>query len=324
MVDRIRLYKKWWSTWKTIPVLAWVKAAALYRDGNYQEAIQYYEKGLAKHRSHPARFCARMDLAYCLFHEKRYQEAEKHLKNVTTFFPRSKEAHLRLARLQMWTGRSLDAAWTMRRALRSITADPDVVALFMIAVLDNGGPAFLLKEVIEASLKLDKEAQQNLRLQAARARLTMNRGDKEKGREFLEKVASDEKAPLEALIIYAEVLLETKKVANARRYLKRALNKAPAHPRVLSMLAQSYLCAGPFYNAEYARQLATDACQNTGWLSPREMHILADAYYHLNDKISSLIIASKAKEEGSRLLGSYRGSDVLDKLIENLSAGTQA
>jgi uncharacterized protein HemY len=264
-----------------------------------------------------------MDLAYCLFRERQYPEAEKHLKHVTTFFPQSREAHMRLARLQLWTGRSLDAAWTLRRALRAVSADPELVALYMIAVLDNGGPSFLLKEVIDASLELGPEAEENPRLEAARARLMIERGNRARGKEILERIAASDTAPIEALVLHAEVLLAERKVANARRYLKRALSLAPEQPRVLSLMSETYLQSGPFYNPEYARQLASDACQRTNWLSPREMHILAESYYHLDDKMSALIVASKAKEEGSRLLGSYRDADVLEKLIQSLSTGTQ-
>jgi len=82
--------------------------------------------------------------------------------------------------------------------------------------------------------------------------------------------------------------------------------------------------AGPFYNGEYAKQLAIGACQLTNWSSPREMHLLAEAYYHTGDKISALVVASKAKQAGTRLMGTYRDVRVLEQLIESLSSGTQA
>jgi len=324
MFTYIRLFFKWWKTWKTLPILSWVQGAAHYRNGNYETAIRCYERGIKKHKDHPAQYCARMDLAYCLFRERKVQEAEAQLKFVTTNLPKSREAYLRLARLQIWTGRSLDAAWTMRRALRSVVPNGETVALFMFSVLDNGGPGFLLKEVIEASMQLPEEERNNAKLSACKARLMMLRGNEEKGREYLEKCVTQEDAPVEALLLFSEVLITEGKVAWARKYLRRAMLSVPDHPRVLSLLASSYLKSGPFYNPDYAKQLATDACQNTSWLSPREMHVLAESYYHLSDRMSALIIASKAKEEGSRLLGTYRDSAGLDRLIQDLSTGTQA
>ncbi|NDC38365.1 MAG: hypothetical protein EBZ48_09980, partial [Proteobacteria bacterium] len=121
-----------------------------------------------------------------------------------------------------------------------------------------------------------------------------------------------------------KLLLTEGEVMPARRLLRRALVKLPENPQILSLLAQSYLQSGALYNAEYARQLATEACQRSEWSSPRELHILAEAFYHIGDKASALIIASKAKEEGSRLLGSYRDVKSLDQLIDNLSTGTLA
>ena len=129
---------------------------------------------------------------------------------------------------------------------------------------------------------------------------------------------------LEDIMLFSEVLLEEDKVAYARQQLRRALVVAPEHPRLLSLFAQSYLKSGPFYNPEYAKQLATQACQSSGWESPREMHILADSYFHEGDKVFALLVASKAKQVGNKLLGAYRGVKTLDKLIEDLSAGTQA
>jgi hypothetical protein len=54
------------------------------------------------------------------------------------------------------------------------------------------------------------------------------------------------------------------------------------------------------------------------------MHTLAEAYALSGDKMSALLIATKAKDTGGRLLGSYRDAKHLDKLIQRLSVGTQA
>jgi len=55
-----------------------------------------------------------------------------------------------------------------------------------------------------------------------------------------------------------------------------------------------------------------------------EMHTLAQAYVATGDKVSALLIASKARDTGRRLLGSFPDSGQLDRLIERLSTGTQA
>ena len=324
MFENLQLIHKWWKTWRTLPVWSWVRGAACYRAGRFELAERHYKAGLKRHAAHPANFCARLDLAYCLFKLGNLDEAEQLLRNVTNQLPASREAYLRLARLQMWSGRSLEAAWTIRRALRSIEVDPDLAALFLLAVLDNGGPGYLLDEAVEASKKVETEGNDFPRLQAARARLQIERGDDGAGREALERVAIEEDAPFEAIVMYSELLLGEGKIAHARRQLRRAMIASPDYPRVLSLLAESYMKAGPFYSGEYAKQLAVNACQLTNWASPREMHLLAEAYYHTGDKISALVVASKAKQAGTRLMGTYRDVRVLDQLIESLSSGTQA
>ncbi|RMG42116.1 MAG: hypothetical protein D6719_07190 [Candidatus Dadabacteria bacterium] len=324
MLNHIKLYRKWFKTWKSFPVYSWIKAAALYSNGRYQEAAEQYRHGIARHPNHPAGHCARLDLSYCLFRTGKLKEAEKELLQVTSNLPQSREGFLRLARLQIWTGRSLEAAWTIRRALRTIPADAELAGTYLFAVLENGGPAFLLQEAVKTLKLVDKTGASDPRLEAARARLMMRRGQYDQGRKKLEEIVSGEEISFEALLLFAQVLLEEDKIARARRELRRALKAVPNHPRVLSLLAESYLKAGPFYNPGFALQNATKACQHSGWISPREMHILAEAYYHNNDRISALLVASKARDEGSRLLGEYPGVKNLDRLIESLSSGTQA
>lgn len=319
---KISLLSRWWNTWKTLPVLSWIKAASLYRMGRFEAAKAYYLKGLEKHSEHPAHLCARLDLAYCLFRTGKFEESEEQLKYVLKRAPKSREAYLRLARIQLWTGRALDAAWTLRRALREVKPDADLVATFLIAVVEHGGPSFLLKEALEASLALPDVEQDDARIKAARARIALMKSGSAEARESLENTVSQGDVPIEAAILLVEVLLDEHRIAHARRCLRKAMLAAPEHPRVLSLFAQSYLTEGPFYNVDYAIQLATKACQATQWVSPREMHILAEAYYHAGDKMSALMAASKAKEQGRRLLGEYRASQNLDRLIESLSSGT--
>ncbi len=317
MVSKAYIILKWWRNWKTFPVLSWVRAAALYRAGKFQQAEKLYIRGLDRHYDHPAHLCARLDLAYCLFRNGKLEEAEKELKFVVARSQSSREAVLRLARLQMWTGRSLDAAWTLKRA-KPKANDTEFLALLLFAVLDNGGPRHLLDETVKFLGALPEEERNNAKVQAVMSRLKIVTGDRAKGLTELESVAIKNDAPFEAILLFAESLLEDAKVAHARLELRRALSLEANHPRVLSLMAEAYLKSGPYYNPEYASQLATSACQNSNWLSAREMHVLAESYYHTNDSVSALIMARKAKNTGSKLMGEYRYVRELDQLIENL------
>ena len=319
----IKIVHKWWATWGTLPVRSWVKAASLYKDGKYSEAVEHYKKGLETHGRHPARFCARMDLAYCLFRTHKFEEAEAHLRCVVENIPQSREANLRLAQLYTWSGNHARAALTLREAVNHAPTDEDLIARFLLAALENGGPAKLLHEAVAALFNLDVKQLGHGRLEVARAALAVHRGETDKGLAMLLAIASRPAAPFEAHVLCGRLMLQEGKVAEARTHLTHALSMSPHHPIVLSLLAQSYLVPGTTYAPDFACQVGTQACQNSGWANPFDMHVLAQAFYHAGDKMSALLIASKAKEVGSRL-GVFRDAETIDQLIATLSAGTLA
>jgi Tfp pilus assembly protein PilF len=324
MIKYIGALKQWWTTWGTLPIGSWVKGAYYYKAGNFAAASKFYEKGLLKYPGHPASNCARIDLAYCLFRQQKFEAAERFLRVVISQLPRSREAYDRLAKLHMWTGNYLEAAWTYRRALQHIPGDADFVAGFLQAVLENGGPGYLILEAQRELLSLTQADLKKPRVVVARALLAMHNDDAAQSEKLLEELVHQASAPLEAFLYYGRLLDRSGKVANSRRFLRIAMTASPNSPRVLTLFAQTYLKPGAFYNPSFARQLATTAAQNTGWLSPWAMHTLAEAYYHEGDKMAALIMASKAKDVGNQRLGAYKEEKVLNQLIESLSESTLA
>ena len=324
VIDSGKAYLQWWKSWGTLPVRQWVRAAALYRRGDYEGASDLYQLGLDKFPDHRAAPYAHLDRAYCLFKLGRLREAEEHLTHIISVSPDLREAYARLLRLQVWSGQTSQAAWTVRRALRRFGWDADLLASLLLCVIENDGPRYLLKEAEDAYRKLADEAKGHHRLKTAIALLAIRKGQVSEGRKDLTRIASRPDAPLEALVAHAEILMNEGRVAYARQILRRAQLAAPKHPRVLSLFAASYLKSGPFYNPEFAVQLATTACQHSEWLSPREMHMLAEAYFQQGDTATALGIAYKAKEAGEGVLGTYRDSADLDRLIESLSSNVRA
>lgn len=318
------LYKEWIRTWGSLPVRAWVKGAGFYRDGNYGEAAKHYLAGLKSCPRHPARINALLDLSHCLFRLKDFDQAEQYLRQASTIAQHEREPYVRLARLQLWLGHSMEAAWTVRAALRAIPADPELITLFVTAAVESGGEGQLVIEARELLRNLHYEAEAAPRLEVARARLNILTGDLGEARDDLAAMANKDRGSFEAVVAFAQVLLEEGKTAYARHHLHRSLMVSPEHPRVLRLLALSYLQAGPTYEPEHAIQLATKACQATGWCGLHEMYALARAYALCGDKISALLIASKAKDAGRNLLGIYPEVRSLEKLINSLSTGTQA
>ncbi|MCB9030266.1 MAG: tetratricopeptide repeat protein [Deltaproteobacteria bacterium] len=319
-LNMLQNYIEWYKTWKAIPVVAWVRAAENFKQGKFQEARELYLKGLNKNQKHIASYCARLDLAHCHFRLGEFAKATDQLRQVMHQIPNLKEAYIRMARMQMWTGEYMEAVWTMRKALRELEHDSELVALFLTSVLENNGPGYLLDEGEEAYKSLSEEEKQNEKLEVAVARLEIYRGDYRKGRSRLSTLASGSSAPFEAVVAYGEILLKEGRVSIARQQLRRALIVAPNHPKVLSLFAWTYLKSGPYYNADFAKQTAISAAQHSGWRSPEALHVLAESYYALGDNITALATAVSAKEAGGKLLSHYKDARSIDMLIESISA----
>jgi len=318
------LYKEWFKRWGSLPVRSWIKAASLYRAGSYNEAAELYQAGLRSSPKHPARVSALLDLSHCLFRLKKFEETERYLRQVTAIAPAEREAYVRLARLQLWLGQAIEAAWTVRAALQVIPADPELVTLFVTATVESGGVEHLVVEAKELLASLHCEAEAAPRLEVAKARFGIMMGDFGLARDDLAELASKDRGPFEAVIAFAQVLIDEGKTVYARHHLHRALSVSPEHPRVLRLLAASYLEPGAHFEPDYAIQLATRACQATGWSGMHEMHALARSYALAGDKISALLIASKAKDAGRNLLGAYPEFKSLENLLHNRASGTQA
>jgi Flp pilus assembly protein TadD len=318
------LYKEWIQRWGSLPVHPWVKAAGLYRLGKYEDAASLYMAGLSSHPRHPARMNALLDLSHCLFRLNDFEQAERYLRQASVVSKHEREPYVRLARLQLWLGHSVEAAWTIRSALSVLPADPELVTLFVTAAVESGGLAPLMTEARQLLSDMHCEPEAAPRLEVARIRLNLVDGDLEEARDDLAALANKDRGPFEAVVAFAQVVLDEGKTTYARHHLHRALTVSPGHPKVLRLLALSYLQAGQHFEPEHAIQLATRACQATGWAGMHEMHTLARAYALSGDKVSALLVASKAKDAGRNLLGIYPEVLSLERLIHSLSSGTQA
>jgi predicted Zn-dependent protease len=307
-----------------MPVHSWIRAADHYRAGRYDVAERLYRKGLAKHLFHPARISALLDLSHCLFRLRRLDEAEAVLRQAVMAAPKERETYVRLARLQLWSGYATEAAWTMRTCLQQVSPDPELVSIFVTAVVETGGVGYMVREAKEQLSSIHADVEAYPRLEVAKARFECITGAVESGRERLAQLAALDKGPFDAVVAFAELLMDEGKIAYARHHLHRALIVSPEHPKVLTLLARSYVELGAFFEPEFAIQLATKACQMTEWKGIHEMHLLARAYACSGDKVSALLVASKAKDTGRRLLGCYREAKSLDELIQQLSVGTHA
>lgn len=322
-VTPFSVLRSWWKTWRSLPVWSWLVAASAYRAGDFERARKLYLRGLQGKPNHPARFCAYLDLAYCEFKLGMLAEAREHLQYVCNLAPHCREAHIRLARLNLWVGRPLEATRVIRRAFLYLQPDVETVSTFLLAAFENGGPSSLIREGLDLIEKLKLTDLDHRKLLVAKICDEVRRGNRAYALNKLERIVNKKGAPFEAVVVLSELLLEDRNVSEARRYLTRALAVAPSCPRVLNLFAELYLRTSVLYNPEYARQLATQACQTSAWMSPRAIHTLARSYFHLGDSASALMLATKAKNIGDEQRGYYLDQEALDQFITELNSSPQ-
>ena len=324
MANSLQLFAQWWRTWKTFPVYSWIQAAQFYRRGAYAEAENCYRRGLVRNPFHPARASAHLDYAYCLFKQRKIRESEVELKKIIASYPELREGYIRLARLQMWLGRSGDASLTLRRGGQRFVFDADICALLLLTLIDQEASRYLIAEAIAKAKIAIKNSPDHKLLRIALARCAFYSGERERGKAQLAAFACEDPALFEAVLIYAEVLLLENKAEDSLRHLRRALQVSPNHPRVLSLIAKAYLADSPSCNPDFSQQLAIMACQSSAWISSRDLHQLAESYVVRGDKLSALVTASRAKEVGGQSHKAYEKVDVLDSLIKSLTSELQA
>lgn len=316
-------YVDWVSRWRTLPVRSWIKGAELYQSGEFFKAAELYKQGLSTHPHNPARVNALLDLSHCLFKLQRFDEAEVFLRQVTASFPEVREGYVRLARLQLWLGYATEALWTMRVCLQRIPVDPEIVTLFINAVVDSGADASAVHEAHTILGRVHCDAGGFPGLEVARARLSFASSQCDDSRSDISRLASRDRGPFDAVVTFAEVLISEGKLAYARHHLHRAFTVAPEHPKVMRLLAVSYLHEGPFFEPEFAVQLAVRACQVTAWRGIHELYILAQAYVAHGDKAAALMVALQAKKIAGRLIGGHPGIEKLERFLQTATAESQ-
>ena len=321
---RLVSYRDWVVRWKCMPVDAWLEAAELYQNSNFERAAELYKRGLSSHPNNRARVNALLDLSHCLFRLSRFDEAEKFLRQAISTDPTLREGYVRLARLQLWLGYAAEAVWTPRVSIQRHSPDPELVTLFVTAVVESGGNQTSIAEAQKLLQQIHYDAGGFPRLEVARARLAYLIDRSDEARDDLSRLASADRGPFEAVVAFAEVLISEGKLAYARHQLHRALSVAADHPKVLRLLAKTYLHEGTFFEPEYAVQLALKACQLTNWKGIHELYIAAQSYVAVGDRVAALLAATRAKDIAARLLGGYPELVRLEKLLQGAPVESQA
>ena len=324
-ISLIRKSLRWVLIWKSWPVFSWIKAAEAYSNADYPVAESLYEQGLKEYPEHPARFCAVMDLAYCYFKAKKFDQAIEKLNYVIRTLPTSKEAYLRLAYVYIWIGDDSEAMWLLRNALRKFDNDFHLVHLFVACLIEANAPAYLVDEASDLLDQVSSSSKNSkLAIGATKAMMEDYRQSSSETLRKLVRLSSRPGAPLAAKLQVAKRFIELEEFEKARLHLNSALKISAEYPQTLSLLAQTYFLEDldNEQNVEYANQLATAAAQSSAWLSPRELHILAEVYHHFGDKSSALLLASKAQGINLKRSDAYLYTNKLDEFVDSLASGT--
>ncbi|MBL7661525.1 tetratricopeptide repeat protein [bacterium] len=294
----------WWKTWKSLPIISWLRAAGHFRSGNFGSAIDFYRHGLARHPEHRAADYARLDFCYCLYRIGHLAEAEKELRILVEKEVRIRDVYLLLAEIELLLGRKTDAVLTIARCLKVFPHDVRTNYLYTRALLACGGPAkhiAILRERLYAlRAKIDVRDTQAALLETAIASYELQHGQKEQGEKLLSRVLAGEDFPYEALLLKAEWYLDSGRFPQARKLAERAMSIDPNHPEPPALLAQSYLRDERIYEPSWAVALAETACKLSFWQNPIYLELLVDALERSGDHDSAELFRERASRYTTR------------------------
>ncbi|MCB0324269.1 MAG: tetratricopeptide repeat protein [Bdellovibrionales bacterium] len=296
---RLREAIRWYRLWGTWPVWAWVAAAEAFKERRFARAAELYRIGLEQSALHPAANSARLDLAYCLYREDQYDESLKLLDQLTRSSCRLRDAYLLQARIEVFLGRVLSAARTMKRCLKVYPDDLQALSSYLhmslqgIATEDDVLEA--RQRLLAARTDLSLEDDRNLHVNTALAHFELRHGEIRLGERLLARVLASGNAPFEAVLLRGERFLDQGRLLQAREQLTRAMIAAPRDPRPVHYLARSYLRTGADFNPTFAMQLAQSACRLSHWQNAECLNVLARAYEANDQKANAQLFFERMK-----------------------------
>lgn len=306
----LRTWWHWVRTWRALPVKSWIKAEMLFEKGRFAEAVEQYRSGLSTATRHPARIAAAAKLAHCLCKTGRFKDAVLTLEEAIREDPSRRDTYVRLAKLDLWLCRPRDAVSTIKECLSRARPDAEIAGLYLLAALECGESSRGVIEAYGLARHFNTSRNSSPFLRTALARYDLIKGNRQRAKSALARLCSEQYAPIEAFIVMGELFLREGNTEYARKYLRKALSVSPQHPRIQTLLAESYLTEGPTRAPEYALQLASNACRVSQWENPHTMHVLAEAFYQCGKRTDALLVAHKAREVGSRYrLSGFREAD---------------
>lgn len=298
-----RLLWSWCKTWGSLPVIDWVAAAELFKKSQWQRACERYTRGLEKHSSNRAASCARYDRAFCLLQMRDLIGALADLRILTERRVGLREAYLLAARIEMQLGRSDSAAATLRLGLEIFPNDVGMTVLLAYAVMSS---ACSMEDRVEAGVMLqvlrshvDIDSPMSSEVDCAIAWFELFYGDREYGERVLSRVLAAGDAPIEAVLLRAELWIDERRIGPAREQLQRALRLSPHDARVPLLLAKSYLVDRESGEATFAVPFAEQACCLSHWENVECLKVLAEAYEAVEDADATELVLARVQTVSS-------------------------
>ncbi len=297
LAARPHLAFDWIRMWKSLPVLSWIRAANAFVEGDFTVASSFYEQGLSRNLRHPARHCARLDYAYCLFRLGRIVDASEELESLISEGAMLKNAYLLLARLQHVQGASLSALSTICEYLENFPEDVQALAAYIHI---SGQCRIRLPKLTQVKGELQAlkskfllDDHRQLIIDAALAHYEVRFGDRAVGERLLARVLATGQAPTEAVLLRGEAFLEVGRIEQARQQLERAFRMSPQNPIAPRLLAETYLVPGDFSEPTWAVQLSELSCQLSAWKNARCLEVLSRAYEASGEDIGAELVDAR-------------------------------
>lgn len=259
----------WVKHWKSFPVFTWLKAADYFLNKNFKLAAQHYKIGLNKHKTHPAKNCARMDYSYCLYRSGDLKEALKELKQLCLEEQEQKDCYLLAAKIYSYLGRNDLAITMLNSGLRCFPDDILILSKYLHLSLEENLEPMIIDHLREKLLKikslLNLDDDKIEIIDTALADYQLQKEENDDAEKLLARILASGKAPFEAVLLKGQRLLELSRIIPAREQLTRAMKIAPRNPYPVLLLAESYMEYENFDDPEYALQLAKLACELSLW-----------------------------------------------------------
>lgn len=319
---------QWWRIWKTLPVWSWLVAAEHFRRGEFYASSQHYKKGLARFHNHKVAPYARFDYAYCLYRLNDFLTARQELYLTIKKNAQIKDAYLLLAKIEGALGNSIGQANVLKACLRHFPQETQVVCAYLECLLALELTDAVTREIRDClfqlrNQKLSSEAD-SLLVDAVLARYEVTYGEYRLGEQLLARVLATGTAPIEAIVLRGEILLEEGRIFNAREQFRRALEISPRDARAAMFLARTYLHGDTPEDKLYSVQLATLACQRSHWMNSECLQILVQAYQATGEQASAQLIRERANRLQLKKLINVDEIKSLRQTIQELSQVSHA